>query len=109
MIASDGDLMEGVSNEAASLAGHLRLGRLIVLYDSNDITIEGSTALACTEDAPARFAALGWQVIAGVDAYDQEAVAAALAGAGADRPTLIQMRTIIGRGAPNLAGQAKKA
>ncbi len=106
VIASDGDLMEGISHEAASLAGHLRLGRLIVLYDDNHISIDGSTALAYTEDRRARFAAYGWHTSA-VDGHDPEAVEAAIAAALADdRPSLIACRTTIGFGAPTKAGKA---
>ena len=102
VIAGDGDLMEGVCAEAASLAGHLGLGRLIVLYDDNRITIEGSTGLAFTEDVDARFRAYGWQVLAVEDGNDPAAVEAALAEARAEeeRPTLIRVRTHIGFGSP---------
>ncbi len=102
VIAGDGDLMEGVCAEAASLAGHLGLGRLIVLYDDNRITIEGSTGLAFTEDVEARFRAYGWQVLSVEDGNDTAAVEAALVEARADgeRPTLIRVRTHIGFGSP---------
>ncbi|MDF1555462.1 MAG: transketolase [Deferrisomatales bacterium] len=102
VIAGDGDLMEGVSSEAASLAGHLGLGRLVVLYDDNHITIEGGTDLAFSEDAGARFAAYGWQTLAVEDGNDVAALAAALDQARADagRPTLIRVRTHIGFGSP---------
>ncbi len=104
VIASDGDLMEGVCHEAASLAGHLGLGRLVVLYDDNGITIDGPTSLAFSEDRAARFAALGWHVLA-VDGHDPAAVAAALEEARADpRPSLVTCRTVIGRGSPHKAG-----
>jgi transketolase len=109
VIAGDGCLMEGISNEAASLAGHLRLGRLHVLWDDNRITIDGSTDITFTEDVPARFEALGWTVLS-VDGHDRVAVSEALARArsAADTPesgpTLIRCRTTIGRGSPNLAG-----
>ena len=97
-IVSDGDLMEGISSEAASLAGHLRLGRLVYLYDDNHISIDGSTDLAFTEDRAARFAALGWHVQA-VDGHDAAAIAAAIEAARADdRPSLICCRTVIGQG-----------
>lgn len=107
VLASDGDLMEGVAQEACSVAGHQKLGRLIVLYDSNDITIDGSTQLAYTEDTPRKFAALGWHV-AEVDGMDTEQVAKALAEAQAvtDRPSLIVAKTTIGFGSPNKAGSA---
>ena len=102
VIAGDGDLMEGISSEAASLAGHLALGRLIVLYDSNRISIDGSTDLAFTEDVGARFAAYGWQV-QHIDGNDPAEVNAALAAAhaDADHPSLIVARTNIGFGSPN--------
>ncbi|GMQ94387.1 MAG: transketolase [Acidimicrobiia bacterium] len=97
----DGDLMEGVSSEAASLAGHLELGRLIVFYDDNSITIDGSTDLAFSENVPQRFDAYGWQTIT-VDGHDREAIAEAIDAALADggRPTLISCKTHIGYGAP---------
>jgi transketolase len=109
VLCSDGDLMEGVANEAASLAGHLRLGKLIALYDDNQVTIDGGTDLAFTEDVDGRFRALGWRVI-GVDSgMDVEAVDAALTEATsvAEQPTLIRCRTTIGYGSPNKAGSAK--
>jgi transketolase len=101
-IVSDGDLMEGISHEAASLAGHLRLGKLIYLYDDNDISIEGSTDLAFTEDVAARFQAYGWYV-QHVDGYDLAAIANAIRAAQAEttRPSLIIARTHIGFGSPN--------
>ncbi len=100
-IVTDGDLMEGISHEAASLAGHLRLGRLIYLYDDNRITIDGPTQLAFTEDVARRFEAYGWHVIRGVDGLDVDAVDRAIAEAKADpRPSLIMARTVIGYGAP---------
>ena len=101
-IASDGDLMEGISHEAASLAGHLRLGKLIYLYDDNRITIEGSTDLAFTEDVAARFRAYGWHVQQ-VDGYDLAAIASAIRAAQAEttRPSLIIARTHIGFGSPH--------
>jgi transketolase len=100
-IVTDGDLMEGVSSEAASLAGHLRLGRLVYLYDDNRISIDGSTSLAFTEDRAARFAAYGWHVVQVADGNDVEAVDAALQEAKADeRPSLIVCRTHIGYGLP---------
>ncbi len=102
VIAGDGDLMEGISAEAASLAGHLGLGRLIVLYDDNHITIEGGTDLAFSENVEARFAAYGWQTLAVEDGNNVAALAAALGEARADesRPTLIRVRTHIGFGSP---------
>jgi transketolase len=107
-IVSDGDLMEGVASEAASLAGHLRLGRLIYLYDDNHISIDGSTDLAFTEDRTARFEAYGWHVQKVADGNDVEAIDAAIQNAKADpRPSLIAVRTIIGYGAPKKQGTAK--
>ena len=108
VLCGDGCLMEGVSHEAASLAGHLGLGRLVVLYDDNKITIDGSTDKAFTEDVGARFTAYGWQVLR-CDGHDQEAIARAIEAAKEDteRPTLICCRTIIGQGAPTLEGTAK--
>ncbi|MCS7067801.1 MAG: transketolase [Meiothermus sp.] len=107
VIASDGDLMEGVSGEASSLAGHLGLGRLIVLYDDNEISIDGSTELAFTEDRLKRYEAYGWHVVRGVHGEDLEAIRSALREAQADpRPSLISVRSIIGFGSP-LAGHHK--
>jgi transketolase len=100
-IVSDGDLMEGVASEAASLAGHLRLDRLIYLYDDNRITIDGSTDLAFTEDRAARFRAYGWNIQQVEDGNDLEQVDRAIQQAKAqDRPTLIVCRTHIGYGLP---------
>jgi transketolase len=100
-IVSDGDLMEGVSSEAASLAGHWGLGNLIYLYDDNHVTIEGDTSLAFTEDVGRRFEAYGWQV-SKADPYDHEALAHAIDGAIAEtaRPSLVITRSHIGYGAP---------
>jgi transketolase len=108
VFCGDGCLMEGISNEAGSLAGHLGLGRLIVMYDDNQITIDGATDLSFTEDVPARFAALGWQVIS-ADGHDHQAISSAIeqAKGDGDRPTLIAFRTVIAHGAPNLAGSNK--
>src|SRR5512147_548423 len=95
-IVTDGDLMEGVASEAASLAGHLKLGRLIFLYDDNHISIDGSTDLAFTEDRGARFSAYGWQVLRVEDGNDVEAIDKAIQQAKADpRPSLIMCRTTI--------------
>jgi transketolase len=107
VIASDGDLMEGVSHEAASLAGHLGLGRLIVFYDDNKISIDGPTTLAFTEDVPARFKAYGWHVQS-IDGHDPTAIAEATRAALAEtaKPSLIACRSIIGYGAPNKQGTA---
>lgn len=106
VVASDGDLMEGLSHEAASLAGHLGLGRLIVLYDDNGVTIDGAAGLALADDPGARFAACGWQVVE-ADGHDPDSVAAALEAAqDTDRPSLVRCRTTIGFGAPTKAGSA---
>lgn len=100
VIAGDGDLMEGVSSEAASLAGHLKLGRLVVLYDDNEITIDGRTDLAFSEDVLKRFDAYGWAT-SRIDGHDRAAVQSALEAAqGSERPVLIACRTVIGKGAP---------
>ncbi len=108
VLASDGDLMEGVASEACSLAGHLRLGKLNVLYDANQISIDGSTALAFTEDVAARFAAYGWHTLEVADGTDLEALAGAMQQAERiDQPTLITVRTVIGHGSPNRQGTAK--
>jgi transketolase len=104
VIAGDGDLMEGVSNEAASIAGHLKLGRLICLYDDNRISLSGETALTFTEDVPGRFEALGWQSIRVEDGNDIYEITEALERARLDetRPSLIAIRTHIGFGSPKL-------
>jgi transketolase len=107
-IVSDGDLMEGISHEAASLAGHLGLGKLIYLYDDNHITIEGNTALTFSEDVRQRFEAYGWQVLA-VAGHDRASVTEAIGEAQAEtgRPSLIICRTHIGYGSPNKQDTAK--
>ena len=107
-ICSDGDLMEGVSYEAASLAGHLKLGNLIYLYDDNEITIDGSTDLAFTEDRTKRFAAAGWHVSVVKDGNDLKAIESAIREAQKvkDKPSLIRVKTIIGFGMPK-AGTSK--
>jgi transketolase len=106
VIASDGDLMEGISHEAASFAGHLKLSRLIVLYDDNGISIDGGTGLAWSDDVLQRFAAYGWDT-ASADGHDPESVAAAITAAQqSDKPSLIACRTTIGYGAPTKAGTA---
>lgn len=107
-ICSDGDLMEGITQEACSLAGHLKLGKLIFLYDDNNITIDGPTSLAYTEDVTAKFEAIGWQVL-DCDGMDVEAVDKCLSAAKAEtaKPTLIRCRTTIGFGSPNRAGKSK--
>lgn len=106
VLASDGDLMEGVAFEACALAGHWRLGKLIVLYDDNHITLAGSAALAFSEDVGARFTALGWHTLTVSDGNDIEAITRAIQSARAfgDRPSLIAVRTQIGYGAPNKQG-----
>ena len=106
VIVGDGCLMEGISHEAISLAGHLRLGKLIVLFDDNHISIDGPTDIATSEDTLARFAASGWATTV-IDGHDPVAVEAALAAAqNSDQPSLIACRTIIGFGAPNKQGTA---
>jgi transketolase len=101
VFSGDGDLMEGVSSESASLAGHLALGKLIVFYDDNSITIDGSTELAFTEDVPARFDAYGWHTVT-VNGHDRTAIAEAIDEARGiqDQPTLVSAKTHIGFGAP---------
>jgi len=107
-IVTDGDLMEGISSEAASLAGHLSLGRLIYLYDDNKISIDGSTDLAFTEDRARRFEAYGWHTQFVEDGNDVDAIDAAIKFAKADpRPSIILCRTIIGFGAPHRQGTQK--
>ena len=104
VIAGDGCLMEGLNHEAVGLAGHLRLGRLNVLWDDNRITIDGATDLSTSEDVCARHAAAGWH-IAECDGHDAEAIAKALEEAAADpRPSLVRCRTVIGKGAPTKQG-----
>ncbi|MEH6954921.1 transketolase [Neobacillus drentensis] len=107
-ICGDGDLMEGVSAEAASLAGHLKLGRLIVMYDSNDISLDGDLHLSFSESVEDRFNAYGWQVIRVEDGNDTDAIQKALQEAKAElnRPTLIEVKTVIGFGSPNKAGKS---
>jgi transketolase len=107
VLASDGDLMEGVSHEAIALAGHLKLAKLIVLYDDNGISIDGPVALADSVDQVARFKAAGWAA-SRIDGHDPEAIAAAITAAqSSDRPTMIACRTTIGFGAPTKAGSEK--
>lgn len=107
-IVSDGDLMEGVTAEAASLAGHLKLGKLIYLYDDNHISLDGPTSLAFTEDVLLRFAAYGWHTARVADGNDLDAIESAIREAQAvtDRPSLIAVRTTIGYGSP-MAGTNK--
>ncbi len=108
-IAGDGCLMEGISHEAASFAGHFKLGKLIGFFDDNRITIDGRTDLTCSDDVEQRFAAYGWQVLHLDDVNDQDAIDRVIAEAKADteRPTLVVTRTIIGFGSPNRADTAK--
>ena len=107
-IVSDGDLMEGVASEAASMAGHMKLGRLIYLYDDNSISIDGSTDLAFTEDRAKRFEAYGWHVQTVIDANDIAAIESAVNAAKADpRPSIICVKSVIGYGSPNKAGSQK--
>ena len=107
-IVTDGDLMEGVASEAASLAGHLKLGKLIYYYDDNHISIDGSTDLAFTEDRAARFRSYGWHVMEVSDPFDVEALSEAVEKAKADpRPSLIIVHTVIGHGLPTVEGTEK--
>ncbi len=106
-IVSDGDLQEGVASEAASLAGHLKLAKLIYLYDDNDISIDGPTDITFTEDVKQRFLAYGWNVVGPIDGMDTEAVDTAIRAARSqsERPSLIICRTVIGYGSPNKANR----
>ncbi|MCL6601467.1 MAG: transketolase [Paenibacillus sp.] len=106
-ICGDGDLMEGISSEAASLAGHLKLGKLVVLYDSNDISLDGKLNLSFSENVAKRFEAYGWQVLRVEDGNDLPAIEKAIAEAQADssKPTLIEVKTVIGYGSPNKQGK----
>ena len=104
----DGCLMEGISHEACSLAGTLRLSKLIALYDDNGISIDGNVEGWFQDDTPQRFAAYGWNVIPNVDGHDVAALDAAITAAKkADRPTLICCKTVIGKGSPNMQGSDK--
>lgn len=105
-ICGDGDLMEGVSAEAASLAGHLKLSKLIVLYDSNDVSLDGKLDMSFSENVQKRFEAYEWQVLRVEDGNDVEAIANAIALAKAEtaKPSLIEIKTVIGYGSPNKAG-----
>ncbi|ALS29513.1 transketolase [Paenibacillus cisolokensis] len=111
VICGDGDMMEGISTEAASLAGHLKLGKLIVLYDSNDISLDGELSLSFSENVQKRFEGYNWQVLRVEDGNDLDALAKAIAEAKAEteRPTLIEVKTIIGYGSPNKAGKGGHA
>src|SRR5690606_23691234 len=107
VLAGDGCLMEGISQEAISLAGHLKLNRLIVFWDDNNISIDGPVTMSDNTDQAARFAASGWNTLK-IDGHDPEAIAAAIEAAHkSDRPTLIAARTTIGFGAPTKAGTNK--
>jgi len=107
-IVGDGCLMEGISHEAASLAGHLGLGRLVVLWDDNAITIDGGVDRSCSDDQLARFAAYGWHTEAVLDGTDVDAIDQAIARAKADpRPSFVAVRTVIGHGAPGVEGTPK--
>lgn len=108
VICGDGDLMEGVSSEASSLAGHLKLGKLIVLYDSNDISLDGELSRSFSEDVAMRYQAYGWQYLRVEDGNDLAAIEQAIAEARADleRPSLIEVKTTIGYGSPNKAGSS---
>ncbi len=105
-ICGDGDLMEGLSNEAASLAAHLKLGKLILMYDSNDISLDGELSLSFSENVQTRFQGYGWQVLRVEDGNDLAAIHKAIVAAQADpRPTLIEVKTVIGYGSPNKGGK----
>jgi transketolase len=110
-ICGDGDLMEGISHEAASFAGHLGLGKLVVLYDSNDISLDGELSLSYSESVQKRFEGYGWQVLRVEDGNDLEALSKAIAAAQADlsKPTLIEVKTVIGYGSPNKGGKGGHA
>jgi transketolase len=107
-ICGDGDLMEGVSAEAASLAGHLKLGRLVVLYDSNDISLDGDLDKSFSESVEQRFKSYGWQYIRVEDGNDLHEIAKAIEEAKTDenRPTMIEVKTVIGYGSPNKSGKS---
>src|SRR6185437_8504049 len=106
VLASDGDLMEGISQEAIALAGHLKLDKLIVLFDDNGISIDGPLSLSDSVDQVKRFEAAGWNA-SRVDGHDPQAIATAIEQAkSADRPTMIACKTTIGYGAPTKAGKA---
>ncbi|MGV3466110.1 MAG: transketolase, partial [Heyndrickxia sp.] len=107
-LCGDGDLMEGISSEAASLAAHLKLGRLVVLYDSNDISLDGDLDKSFSESVEGRFKSYGWQYIRVEDGNDFEEIAKALEEAKSDvtRPTMIEVKTVIGYGSPNKSGKS---
>ncbi|KQL45626.1 transketolase [Brevibacillus choshinensis] len=108
VICGDGDLMEGVSSEASSLAAHLKLGKMIVLYDSNDISLDGELSRSFSENVAQRYQAYGWQYLRVEDGNDLEAIDKAIAEAkqDLDRPTLIEVKTVIGYGSPNKGGSS---
>ncbi|MGG3854654.1 transketolase [Caldifermentibacillus hisashii] len=108
-LVGDGDLMEGISHEATSLAGHLKLGKLVVLYDSNDISLDGDLSLTNSDNVQKRFEALGWQVLRVEDGNDLNAIRQAIKEArlNTDQPTLIEIKTVIGYGSPNKSGSSK--
>lgn len=110
-ICGDGDLMEGISSEAASMAGHMKLGKLVVLYDSNDISLDGELNLSFSENVAKRFEAYNWQVIRVEDGNDLDALAKAIEAAQAEsnKPTLIEVKTVIGFGSPNKGGKGGHA
>ncbi|WP_191556959.1 transketolase [Metabacillus idriensis] len=107
-ICGDGDLMEGISSEAASLAGHLKLGKLVVLYDSNDISLDGDLDRSFSENVEDRFKSIGWQVIRVEDGNNLNEISKAIEAAKQDetRPTLIEVKTTIGYGSPNMSGKS---
>jgi transketolase len=107
-ICGDGDLMEGVTAEAASMAGHMGLGKLVVLYDSNDISLDGDLSFAFTESVAKRFESYGWQYLRVEDGTDIDSIGKAIEQAkqDLDHPTMIEVRTIIGHGSPNKAGKS---
>lgn len=111
VICGDGDLSEGISNEAASMAGHLGLGKLIMLYDSNDISLDGELSLSFSESVEKRFEGYGWQVLRVEDGNDLTALADAIAKGQAEtgKPTLIEVKTVIGYGSPNKGGKGGHA
>src|SRR5690625_1584083 len=107
VLASDGDLMEGISHEAASLAGHLNLDKLITLYDSNDISLDGDLDKAFSEDVAGRFKAYNWHYLRVEDGNDLDAIDQAIEEAKqSDKPSLIEVKTVIGYGAPNKSGKS---
>jgi transketolase len=110
-VCGDGDLMEGISHEAASFAGHLKLGKLVVLYDSNDISLDGALDLSYSESVQKRFEGYGWQVLRVEDGNDLNALSKAIAEAQAEagKPTLIEVKTVIGYGSPNKGGKGGHA